>query len=81
MGKLSEASAADGYLFAYLHFARAVTRDHEMTHDWFEWRNMTCCRRCGIVRRADGKNSRCRGHVKIGLRKTIKPYYTEGQSP
>lgn len=25
-------------------------------------------RECGIVRRSDGKNSQCRGRVKIGLR-------------
>jgi hypothetical protein len=31
-------------------------------HDWFEFRpRLTCCRKCGIVRRADGTNKPCKG--------------------
>lgn len=39
-------------------------------HDWFvpDAINYTCCRKCGIVRRTDGKNKPCRGHVAISLR-------------
>lgn len=45
-------------------------------HDWFEWRGMTCCRKCGIVKRAhkplSGKRARqnpCKGVVQLSLRK------------
>lgn len=27
-----------------------------------------CCRTCGVVRNRDGKNSQCRGAVKVALR-------------
>lgn len=39
-------------------------------HDWFTYGrlNWECCRNCGIVRRLDGKNSPCKGTVKVGLR-------------
>lgn len=39
-------------------------------HDWKWWPNFgfNACTRCGIVRRADGKNRPCRGIVKVGLR-------------
>ena len=37
-------------------------------HDWITYNYFVCCRRCGIVRRADGKNSRCKGNVKITTR-------------
>lgn len=38
-------------------------------HLWFEWHGMTCCKLCGIVKRADGKNKPCKGEVKITLRR------------
>lgn len=38
------------------------------THDWFIWRGLECCRRCGIVRRADRQNKPCKGAVKVGPR-------------
>lgn len=43
-------------------------------HVWFEKKfiafpkPLTCCRLCGIIKRADGKNKPCRGPVKVGLR-------------
>jgi hypothetical protein len=37
-------------------------------HHWISDFNLVCCRDCGIVRRADDKNKRCRGVVKVGLR-------------
>lgn len=37
-------------------------------HDWFEYRGLPCCRKCGFVRRADGKNMPCRGRVVLSLR-------------
>ena len=37
-------------------------------HDWWVWRGMTCCKKCGIIRRRDGKNKACRGVVKVALR-------------
>ena len=39
-----------------------------MAHAWFERFGLTCCKKCGIVRRADGQNSPCPGSVRIGLR-------------
>lgn len=63
-------SAADGYVLAYLHFARAITRENEDAHDWFvpEFIGYECCRKCGIVRRADDKNKPCKGVVRVALR-------------
>jgi len=45
-------------------------------HDWFlpERIPYQCCRKCGVVRRTDGKNSPCRGRVVLSLRDD----YTEG---
>ncbi|MEE9572678.1 MAG: hypothetical protein V3W20_06520 [Candidatus Neomarinimicrobiota bacterium] len=37
-------------------------------HCWIKEWNMLVCKFCGIIRRADGKNSKCPGKVKIGLR-------------
>lgn len=37
-------------------------------HVWFQYRNLTCCKICGIVKRDDDKNSPCKGPTKIGLR-------------
>lgn len=37
-------------------------------HHWVERFNLTCCRDCGIVRRADDKNSQCKGVVRVGPR-------------
>mgnify|MGYP001584900524 FL=1 len=34
-------------------------------HDWITYNYFVCCRRCGIVRRADGNNSPCKGNVRI----------------
>jgi hypothetical protein len=50
-------------------FADSFARDR--THDWFHYDAVKgdCCRRCGIVRRADRMNNPCRGAVKVGPRK------------
>ena len=39
-------------------------------HDWFvpKFIGYECCRKCGVVKRADGQNKPCRGRVVIGLR-------------
>lgn len=43
-------------------------------HEWLapgEYPNSsrwTCCRKCGVVKRADGIESSCSGVVKVGLR-------------
>ena len=39
-------------------------------HDWFtpKFIGYPCCRKCGIVKRADGKNKPCRGRVVLSLR-------------
>jgi hypothetical protein len=37
-------------------------------HHWIKAFNLTCCRDCGIVRRADDQNKPCRGLVGIALR-------------
>lgn len=40
------------------------------SHEWFRPSALSydCCRICGIVKRADGKNRPCKGPVKITLR-------------
>lgn len=40
-------------------------------HLWFERFGLTCCKRCGIVRRRVGLNKPCPGPVRIGLRNRI----------
>lgn len=40
----------------------------KMPHEWIQFHNLTCCARCGVVQRADGKNKPCKGPVKITLR-------------
>lgn len=39
-------------------------------HDWFTYKQDTfrSCRKCGIIERADGKNSPCTGKAKVELR-------------
>lgn len=43
-------------------------------HKWFKFRGFktefTCCRDCGVVRRADGKNAdkQCKGRVGVSVR-------------
>ena len=39
-----------------------------LEHDWFQRGNLTACRLCGIVQRADGQNKPCRGVVRVVLR-------------
>lgn len=44
-------------------------------HEWFYpphvkmLQNIQCCKKCGIIRRKDGKNSPCRGKVRVEMRK------------
>lgn len=39
-------------------------------HEWFRpsFLKFDCCRKCGIVKRADGRNSPCPGNVHVALR-------------
>lgn len=39
-------------------------------HDWFkpQFVGYECCRKCGIIRRADDKNKPCKGIVRVALR-------------
>ncbi len=39
-------------------------------HDWFvpKFIGYECCRKCGMVKRTDGKNKPCRGRVVLSLR-------------
>lgn len=43
-------------------------------HDWFtpEFLTFECCRKCGFIRRRDGKNKPCRGVVRVGPRGSEK---------
>lgn len=41
------------------------------SHDWFRRFGLTCCKRCGFVKRADGGNKPCPGPVRVGLRNRI----------
>ena len=39
-------------------------------HDWFkpDFLAYECCRKCGIVKRADGGNGPCKGVVRVEMR-------------
>jgi hypothetical protein len=37
-------------------------------HVWGAWGEYESCAFCGVIKRPDGKNGKCRGIVKIGLR-------------
>lgn len=39
-------------------------------HDWTKRDQWTVCKKCGIIKRKDGKNKQCRGIVKITTRTT-----------
>lgn len=51
----------------------------EDDHIWAQQFGLTCCLRCGIVKRADGKNKPCPGIVHVELRDT-KPQGTKHMS-
>lgn len=36
-----------------------------MEHEWFERFGLTCCKRCGIVKRRDGQNKPCKGPMQL----------------
>jgi hypothetical protein len=40
-------------------------------HLWHKRFGLTCCKACGIVRRADGRNKPCPGPVRLGLRNRV----------
>lgn len=37
-------------------------------HNWFRRFGLTCCKSCGVVKRADGLNNQCPGKVRVELR-------------
>lgn len=39
-------------------------------HEWFkaDFLNYETCKKCGFIKREDGKNSPCKGNVKMDLR-------------
>lgn len=37
----------------------------DYSHDWHEFRGLTCCRDCMVVKRADNKNGPCRGPSRL----------------
>lgn len=43
----------------------------ERDHAWVERFGLTCCQRCGIVKRRTGANNPCPGPVRIGLRNRL----------
>jgi hypothetical protein len=45
----------------------------DATHNWSEKWGMTLCMDCGIVRRRDRLNGRCKGKVKVGFRAALEP--------
>jgi len=45
--------------------AYAGERNFVAAHEWHERFGLTCCRVCGIVQRADGKNKPCKGPMKL----------------
>jgi hypothetical protein len=55
-------------------------------HLWTHRFGLTCCKRCGIVRRRDRTNKPCPGPVRVGLRDRVggdrfaPPALTEKQS-
>lgn len=48
----------------------APATDAAPAHEWFQFSNLVACRACGVVRRADDKNSPCKGPVRVALRDT-----------
>ena len=40
-------------------------------HVWFKRFGLICCKACGLVQRADGKNRLCPGPVRVGIRNRI----------
>jgi len=49
------------------------TEGGDESHFWVERFNLTCCQRCGIVRRADRQNKPCPGIVRVVLREATPP--------
>jgi hypothetical protein len=48
-------------------------------HDWFEYRpRLTCCRKCGLVKRADGTNKPCKGWGRLRELEATRPLTTPG---
>ncbi len=53
-------------------------------HNWtkYPWLKWEICSQCGVVKRTDGKNSPCRGHIRAVLRELppLKPLPEEYQN-
>jgi hypothetical protein len=43
----------------------------ERQHEWIEKFNLTICKECLVVKRADGNNKPCKGAAKLGLRDDV----------
>lgn len=37
-------------------------------HEWFIHSGWNCCKKCGVVKRADGKNKQCKGYAIVEVR-------------
>lgn len=48
--------------------ALVYAASEKILHDWHERSNLTCCRRCGIVKNVNNEGNWCRGQVKVALR-------------
>jgi hypothetical protein len=53
------------------------------SHEWFDFNGLPCCKRCGVVKRRDGKNPPCKGVLpKVGLRTSeLPPVRTKEPKP
>lgn len=40
----------------------------ENGHSWINYKDMICCKFCGIIRKKDGTNKPCPGKVKVTFR-------------
>ena len=47
--------------------------EQAQVHDWFEFKGMTCCRKCGNVKNETSNQRACKGRIKIALRDTTPP--------
>ncbi len=50
-------------------------------HDWFQFRDLTCCRTCGIVKRADGTNKPCKGQAYLRPLEPTRPLSPDETTP
>jgi len=55
-------------VIADIGWTEARATDHmwcDYSHDWHERFGLTCCRDCGIVKRADDQNRPCKGPARL----------------